>query len=55
MSEGAQASFTFDQSASISSAIISGIEVPDPWPISVTVRMVMVPSGAMLTQGDNLT
>ena len=53
-SDGAQSSTTFDQSASISSAIMSGIALHDPCPISVMVRMVMVPSGAMRTHGDNV-
>src|SRR5205807_9593391 len=44
-------SFTFDQSASISSATTSGSEVIEPWPISApAVRIVTVPSGAMRTQ-----
>src|SRR5713101_5268566 len=43
---------TFDQSASSSSAIISGNEVMDPCPISVAGDMiVMVPSVEMLTHG----
>src|SRR5215217_9445991 len=43
---------TFDQSASSSSAMISGSEVIDPCPISVAADMiVMVPSVEMLTQG----
>src|SRR5471032_2176008 len=43
---------TLAQSASSSSAMISGSEVIDPCPISVAADMtVMVPSGAMLTQG----
>src|SRR3954462_15172887 len=50
-SAGANSIFTFDQSASISSARSSGSEVMEPWPISAPVeRMVTVPSGAMLTQ-----
>src|SRR6476620_10859337 len=43
---------TFDQSASSSSAMMSGSEVIDPCPISVAAdMMVMVPSGAMLIHG----
>ena len=43
---------TFAQSASSSSAMISGSEVIDPCPISVAAdMMVIVPSVAMLTQG----
>src|SRR5262245_64178585 len=43
---------TLAQSASSSSARISGSEVIDPCPISVAAdMMVIVPSGAMLTQG----
>jgi hypothetical protein len=45
---------TFDQSASSSSATISGSEVVEPWPISVAGDMMeMVPSLAMLTHGLN--
>ena len=51
--EGAHSSVTLFQSASISSAIISGMDVPDPCPISVTVRIVMLPSGAIRTHGDS--
>src|SRR5438132_6185621 len=43
---------TFDQSASISSATMRGSEVMEPWPISApALRMVILPSGAMRTQG----
>jgi hypothetical protein len=43
---------TFDQSASSSSAMISGSEVVDPCPISVAGDMMeMEPSVAMLTHG----
>src|SRR5947199_8708530 len=43
---------TLVQSASSSSAMISGSDVIDPCPISVAADMiVIVPSGAMLTQG----
>src|SRR6516225_395391 len=43
---------TLLQSASSSSAMINGSEVIDPCPISVAAdMMVIVPSGAMLTQG----
>src|SRR5262247_1606953 len=43
---------TFDQSASSSSAMMSGSEVIDPCPISVAAdMMVMVPSGVMLIHG----
>ena len=49
---GAGTMRTFDQSASSSSAMISGSEVIDPCPISVAAdMMVMVPSGAIDTQG----
>src|SRR5438270_6066894 len=52
-SGGAGTTRTLDQSASSSSAMISGSEVIEPWPISVAADMiVMVPSPAMLTQGD---
>src|SRR5437588_10270390 len=45
---------TFAQSASSSSATISGSEVIEPCPISVAAdMMVVVPSGAMLTHGLN--
>src|SRR5262247_2451041 len=50
-SAGLDSIATFDQSASISSARMSGSEVIEPWPISAPVlRMVTVPSGAMRTQ-----
>src|SRR5262249_26570449 len=49
---GAHSIATFDQSASISSARMSGSEVIDPCPISApALRMVTVPSRAMRTQG----
>src|SRR6516225_10722942 len=45
---------TLDQSASISSAMISGSDVVEPCPISVAGDMMeMVPSLAMLTQGPS--
>ena len=48
---GAKSVFTFDQSASSSSARISGRDVSTPCPISAPgQRMVMVLSAAMLTQ-----
>ena len=49
---GAGTIFTLLQSASSSSAMISGSDVIDPCPISVAAdMMVMVPSVAMLTHG----
>src|SRR5215211_315489 len=49
---GAGTMRTFDQSASSSSAMMSGNEVIDPCPISVAAdMMVMVPSGAIETHG----
>ena len=49
---GAGTMRTFAQSASSSSAMISGSEVIDPCPISVAAdMMVIVPSVAMLTHG----
>src|SRR2546425_4894423 len=49
---GAGTMRTFDQSASSSSATISGSEVSEPCPISTAGDwMKMVPSVAMLTQG----
>src|SRR3954462_7799776 len=51
-SGGAGTIRTLAQSASSSSAMISGSEVIDPCPISVAAdMMVMVPSGAMLIHG----
>src|SRR5215831_2571961 len=51
-SAGVHSMATFDQSASISSATMSGSDVMEPWPISAPVeRIVMVPSGAMRTHG----
>ena len=44
---------TLFQSASSSSAMMSGSAVIDPWPISVAAdMMVIVPSGAIDTHGD---
>src|SRR6267154_2665464 len=46
---------TLSQSASSSSATMSGNEVHDPWPISVAADMIVtMPSGAMLIQGLKL-
>src|SRR5947209_15661170 len=51
-SGGAGTMRTRDQSASSSSAMISGSEVIEPWPISVAAdMMVMVPSVPMLIHG----
>src|SRR5580704_9755342 len=49
---GAGTTRTFDQSASSSSAKISGIDVIDPCPISTAGDMiVIVPSAAIVTHG----
>ena len=49
---GAGTTWTFVQSASISSARMRGKDVVEPWPISIAGDMIeIVPSGAMLTQG----
>src|SRR6201982_1197670 len=51
-SAGVHSIATFDQSASISSATMSGSEVIEPWPISApALRIVILPSGAMRTHG----
>ena len=52
---GANSVFTFDQSASSSSAKISGKEVSTPCPISAAGQtIVMLLSAAMLTKALNL-
>src|SRR5215475_380272 len=51
-SAGTHSIATLPQSASISSATISGSEVIEPWPISAPAeRIVILPSGAMRTHG----
>src|SRR5262244_1463173 len=51
-SAGVHSIATFDQSASISSATMSGSDVIDPWPISApALRIVILPSAAMRTHG----